>query len=302
MINYREIFFKIEHAEQGRCIGIKPKILVFIFSILLFCLGSTDVSAAANWYKYGPVIHACGKYHGYTYTNSREALLNTLKKRKFQKKLPIEIDFMLTSDGVPVCVHDWGDFNRCNKIRSNRRMSLKEFKKRHTLGKNTPMTAIEAINIMEKTGNAYLVIDTKETGLKIYRKLVYFCKKTGHSSFLNRMIVQLYHFEDYKKIHSIYPFKHWVFSAYKVGCKNPGQIKNIIKKVQALRLDALVMPYTSFAIKKNSHYVLHSRNIKAANTNRRVPLIVHTINNKNYYKTLKKFRINEIYTDDVNMR
>lgn len=296
MTHYKKLLFRTNHSKVA-----KPTALLFLFSLIFFCFGGLKASAMANWHKYGPVIHACGEYNGYSYTNSKEALQNTLKARRFQKKLPIEIDFMLTSDGVPVCIHDWRHFNHNNKISSNRRMSLKEFLQYRAPGGLTPMTAKEAINIMAKTRNAYLVIDTKENGFKIYKKLAYICKRTGHSSFLKRIIVQLYHFEDYERIKRIYPFKHWLFTAYKVGCSTPKQIKNIVRKVQELKLDALVMPYTSFARANNNHYVMKDKNIKAVNSHRHVPLIIHTINSRRLYYALKKNRINGVYTDKVNM-
>ena len=277
---------------------IKSKILMILFSFVFLCFLKCDASAA-NWYKYGPVIHACGAIKGYDYTNSKEALLNTLKVRKSQQKLPIEVDFMLTSDGVPVCLHDCGHFNHSNGINSNRRMSLKEFKKSHTKGNLTPMTAKEAIDIMAKSRNAYLVIDTKETEPKIYRELVKACKATEHTSFLNRIVVQLYYYKDYKKIKAVYPFKHWLFSTYKIDCWTPSQIKNIVKKTQQMKLDALVMPYTAFAIKINTHYKMKDKNLMAVNTNRHIPLIIHTVNSKRLYYALRANRVISIYTDDV---
>ena len=280
--------------------GKKTKLMLVLFSFVFICLWKTNVSAAANWYKYGPVIHACGAYKGYDYTNSREALLNTLKVRKSQKKLPIEIDFMLTSDGVPVCTHDWTHHNHSNGKNSSRRMTVNGFKKSHTKGGLTTMTARQAIDIMARTSNAYLVVDTKEDKTEIYKKLVKACRDSGHPSFLNRIIIQLYHFDDYNKIKKVYPFKHWLFSAYKVGCSTPKQIKNIVKKSQALKLDALVMPYTSFAKKVNTHFKMRDDNFIAVNRGRHIPLIIHTVNSRRLYNALRLNKVNGIYTDAPN--
>ena len=278
----------------------KTKLFFFLLFFVLICFGKINVSANSNWHKYGPVIHACGEYQGYNYTNSKEALLNTLKVRKTQKKLPIEIDFMLTSDGVPVCVHDWTHHNHSNSKNSNRRLSLHAFKKSHTKGGFTPMTARQAIDILAKTRNAYLVIDTKEEKNDIYKKLVKVCRDSGHPSFLKRIIIQLYHFEDYQKIKRTYPFSHWLFSAYKVGCSTPKQIKNIVKKTQKLKLDALVMPYTSFVKENKNHYRMRDNNITAVNRGRHTPLIIHTINSRRLYNALRLNKINGIYTDNPN--
>lgn len=278
---------------------MKTTIILSLLSCLCIFFWSTHVSAAADWYKYGPVIHACGRYHGYAYTNSKEALKNTLKAKRNLRKVPIEVDFMLTSDGFPVCVHDWESYNRNNGIRSGKRMSLKKFKKSHTKGGFTPMTAWNALGILGKYKNAYLVIDTKEENIDIYRKLVVACKETGYRDLLNRFIIQLYHFEDYKKIKKIYPFKHWLFTAYKVGCNTPGQIRTIVKKTQKLKLDALVMPYTSFLRYRNHRYSFKYKNLRAVNKKRRVPLICHTINSNIIARALYRNKFNGIYTDRV---
>ena len=287
------------YSQMGTQNSTKLKVLMVLLSFIFICFWGRDASAAATWYKYGPVIHACGAYHGYTYTNSKEALLHTLKVRKSRRKLPIEVDFILTSDGVPVCIHDWSHYNHSNGINSNKRMSLKQFKRSHTKGKLTPMTAEEAIDIMAKTKNAYLVIDTKETGVKIYRELVKVCRKRGHSSFLNRMIIQLYYYKDYKRIKRVYPFKHWLFSTYKIDCWSPAKIKKIVKKVQKMKLDALVMPYNVFAKKINTHYKMKDHNLRAVNTNRHIPLIIHTVNSRRLYYALRRNRVNGMYTDDI---
>ena len=278
---------------------IKFKSLMILLSFVFICFWGRDVSASTDWYKYGPVIHACGAIKGHEYTNSKEALYNTLKVRKSQRKLPIEVDFMLTSDGVPVCVHDWRHYNRNNGINSNRRMSLKRFKKSHTRGNLTPMTAEQAIDMMARTPNAYLVIDTKETNPAIYRELVKICKKRGHSAFLRRMIVQIYHYEDYKRIKSVYHFKHWLFSTYKIDCWTPGKIIQIVKKVQKMKMDALVMPYTVFTKKVHNHYKMEDRNVLAVNYKRKIPLIIHTINSRRLYKALHLNMVNGFFTDDV---
>ena len=286
------------HPESERLFFTKLRFLMLIFSFAFICLWTSNVSAA-DWYKYGPVIHACGAYKGYNYTNSKEALVNTLRTRRNLRKLPIEIDFMFTSDGVPVCVHDWEHYNHSNGINSRRRMSLKEFKASHTKGRLTPMTAEEAIQLITKCRNTYLVIDTKETGVRMYKKLVKICKKTGHRAFLKRIIIQLYNFQDYKKIKKVYPFKHWLFSSYKVPCWTPREIKIIVKRVQKMKLDVLVMPYTVFAAKVNNHYKMKDRNIRAVNTNRRIPLITHTVNSRRLYNALRKNGVNGIYTDNI---
>ena len=161
------------------------------------------------------------------------------------------------------------------------------------------MTAWNAFEIMGKYKNAYLVIDTKEKDLSIYRKLVTACKETGHRDFLNRFVVQLYHFEDYKKIKRIHPFRHWLFTSYKVGCRTPNQIRNIVKKTQRLKLDVLVMPYTSFVKIRNHRYSLIYKNIQAVSEKSSVPLICHTINSNNIANSLYRNRFNGIYTDHV---
>lgn len=59
-----------------------------------------------EWFADYPLIHhAGGGIEGNTYTNSVEALENTL--RKYPDKCVVEIDFLRTSDGELVCCHGW---------------------------------------------------------------------------------------------------------------------------------------------------------------------------------------------------
>ena len=66
-----------------------------------------------------------------------------------------------------------------------------------------------------------------------------------------------------------------------------------------MKLDVLVMPYTVFAAKVNNHYKMKERNIRAVNTNRRIPLITHTVNSRRLNNALRKNGVNGMYTDNI---
>ena len=73
--------------------------LIFFFTIfiILFCGKS----------EHHYIAHAGGAIDGIRYTNSKEAILNSISKgAKY-----IELDLSLTRDGKLVAVHDWHWFN-----------------------------------------------------------------------------------------------------------------------------------------------------------------------------------------------
>jgi hypothetical protein len=83
------------------------------------------------------IAHAGGMIDSVTYTNSREALENSIAEGyKY-----IELDLSLTKDSVLVCSHDFDEFPEGHVPTAD------EFLASHYAGKFTPMTLAKAIEI-----------------------------------------------------------------------------------------------------------------------------------------------------------
>lgn len=156
------------------------------------------------WYQRCSLIHhAGGGIEGNTYTNSKEAVEQTLKENP--GACAIEMDFLLTSDEVLVCAHRWKDsYWQCEET-----PTLEEFLSWKIQGKYTPLTAEMLIEIMAENPDMYLITDTKEVpdrSLKyVIGKLLDLCE--GDQSLLDRIVVQIYYGEEKREIQESYPLK-----------------------------------------------------------------------------------------------
>jgi len=118
-------------------------ILYGVLSLPLKVEGRVDLSDSSYY-----IAHAGGGIDGHTYTNSKEALLQSLDKGyKF-----IELDFCLTSDDQLVCAHGPSVYNRMTNVvygQLDVMPDLNSFKMRSIYGMYTPLTAQEVLEIMK---------------------------------------------------------------------------------------------------------------------------------------------------------
>ncbi len=163
-----------------------------------------------EWFAEAPMIyHAGGEIHGSLYTNSREAVEETLSEGNFF----IEIDLRYTSDGHLVCAHDWLDVYPvdCDP-------TLEEFLNTRIQGRFTPMTAADLIQIMRENPRMYLVTDIKgEDITQPIADLVALAEEDP--AILERVIIQLYTGREKPAIKEIYPFRdsQFLFTLYEWG-------------------------------------------------------------------------------------
>lgn len=163
-----------------------------------------------EWFLDAPMIyHAGGEIHGNCYTNSREAVEETLS----EGQTFIEIDFRYTSDGHLVCAHSWPDV-----YTKNYQPTLEEFLSCKIQGKFTPMTAEDLIDILKENPNMYLVTDVKEENLAEVVAVL-----AGYAEFdpdvLSRFIIQLYTPGQKASVLEVYPFHdaQFLFTLYEWG-------------------------------------------------------------------------------------
>lgn len=185
---------------------------------------NAELSADA-WYNQSRLIyHAGGGIDGLSYTNSAEALEETLNNNR---RL-VEVDFGYTTDGELVCVHYWSNISK-----EDAPLSLAEFEAASVCGKYTPMTAAMLIGYMEQYEDMYLVIDTKELdGVSVVRDLIELCG--GNADIAERFVIQLYDKGIKAQMQAIYPFgdDNFLFTAYKFGPSRFAEIMEICYEEQ----------------------------------------------------------------------
>ena len=134
------------------------------------------------------IAHAGGMIGGYIYTNSREAVEQSIADGiSF-----IELDLAFTEDSQLVCLHDWALFNRITTgEESDTPMSLHSFRTQKICGKFTPLTADDVLQIWNEHPYLWLVTD-KISQPEIIEK--YF------SPIKSRTIVECFTKEDYRAL------------------------------------------------------------------------------------------------------
>lgn len=164
-----------------------------------------------EWFIDHPLIyHAGGEIDGKTYTNSLEAITQTLSEEQYI----IEIDFQYTSDNQLVCAHTWLDV-----YPEDYQPTLEEFLSSKIQGEYTPLSATDLINIMRSNPKMHVVIDIKEPE-NICTFLSDLVSLAEEDSFvLDRFIIQLYTGREKSSIQAIYPFhdSQFLFTIYTWG-------------------------------------------------------------------------------------
>lgn len=251
------------------------KNILYIIVLMIFILSDNTVSAK-DWTDSKRIIHATGGINNTPYTNSLDALKKTIKRGE---KI-VEIDFTFTKDGVLVCNH------ACqNKI------TLKKFQSKKVNGIYTPLTANEAIKRLVKAGNIYLVVDAKDADIKrVYKELNDLCVKQGSKgkAYRKMIIPQLYKKSDYKKVKSVYPYKNYIFTMYKLIKTTPIEscVNGVIKFCKKNGISVLTIEkakVTSEIVEK-----ANAAGIKVA---------THTVNDYSEYEYFKNMGVDIIYTD-----
>lgn len=114
--------------------------------IIVFVLLSINIQYVFGQQMPQPIAHALGCIGGNIYTNSREAMINSIEKG--YKYLEVDIDS--TSDGIFIASHDWELFNEItdhNELKDSM-ASYEDFKQRKIYNTYTPITIQEVVDTL----------------------------------------------------------------------------------------------------------------------------------------------------------
>ena len=198
----------------------------------------TDYPAIAYtegaWYETMPLIyHGGGGLSGYNYTNSKEALEETLAEGHRH----VEIDFLYTADKELACAHYWSSLYDDDVTVP----TLEEFKEHKIFGKFTTMTAEDLIGYMAEYKDLYIIIDTKEENYTaVIEDLVRL--SSFDTAITDRFVIQLYEDGAKAKMQEIYPFEddNFLFTTYKYGTEFENKLMNICYEEN---IAVIVIPY-----------------------------------------------------------
>jgi glycerophosphoryl diester phosphodiesterase len=222
--------------------------------------------------RYSLIAHAGGGIDNYTYTNSEEALNNSIKKG-FSL---IELDMIETSDNQLVAAHDWKLFRKISSCCKDEIPDLNEFNSSVILNKYTPLDTNKINEIFEKNKKLILVID-KTNNFDLINSSFTFDQ--------SRIIVEIFGRDNYLR-------------AIRKGIKNPlysasiehrDDEKNFINKY-----DIKMIAISSSDFIKNKKYFENLKNKKGT------IIFLYTTNDHNFVDSSRDI-IDAFYTDFIDI-
>ena len=195
------------------------------------------------WYTTERLIyHACGGIDGISYTNSREAMESTLAAGN----MFIEVDFLYTTDGHLVCLHNWTDMLPRWKYKDLKRKykdkedqipetkyTLDQFLDKKVKDNFSGLTAADIVSYMKEYPELYIIVDTKEENpVAVIADLLKLCD--FQADIADRFIIQLYDRGQREKILELYPFprENFLFTCYKFDPLRVDEILELCREEQ----------------------------------------------------------------------
>ena len=224
------------------------------------------------------IIHASGEIDSKTSTNSKEALRNAYANGN---RL-IELDFCFTSDGIPVCIHDWNEAVLPGTIK-HKPSSLDSFVSNKIYGKFTPMTLQDVADFMTLYEDLFIVSDVKDENLD-------FCSYVAenYKELQDRFVIQVYSEDEYMSVYNL-GFKNIIFTLYNLDWETKTSPYYLVAFSRQYPIYAFTFPHELCAIEGYIEKMLEGE----------VPLFVHTVNDKELQEKYFDMGISGIYTDNV---
>lgn len=207
-----------------------------------FTLSDYDI-VPLNKYDFNSniIFHAGGGYKGETYTNSRESIIHTISKGG----LYIEVDIQITSDNIPVLIHDWSTIylqRFLNPIKNDlgetQQPSLLEFKSLKSIDKTTQLTLDDLLGILKEYPDVQIITDTKENIFP----LEYI--KNNFPGLMNNFIPQIYNREMFFSVQAL-GFDKIIYTLYRD--KSDPTTKEIVLFSEATNITAVTYPHDTIS-------------------------------------------------------
>ena len=169
------------------------------------------------------VAHAFGEIDGVFYTDTRDAFLLNYQ-RGFRT---FEVDLVLLEDGSAFCAHDGAEW-MYGLVKPFAETTAAELAGRLCLGKYTPLTGSDLLDLIDQYTDACFLLDAKRTtrdsNHAILEALVSEAKER-HLAVLDRMIPHTFGPEDLWEVANIHPFRHYWAAVSSFRCnfdRSPG--------------------------------------------------------------------------------
>lgn len=235
-----------------------------------------------SWYSDCHMVrHAGGGLENRSYLNCAEAIEESA--RLFKRPV-IELDFCRTYDGGIILLHDFASIGIADMTINNGGGGIyrADFMNLKISGQYTPLDLESLFAIMDAHKEIRIIVDGS---IDIIPDIINAAKKVD-CGILKRFIIQLYGYDDYKKIESMYHFEDYIFTLYSSGL----YIWNF-KEIVAFCLDNNIPVVTM-----PKEYVRNRRTLSIFNKYN-IKVFAHTVNDSNLWKKLQNMGVWGIYTD-----
>lgn len=221
------------------------------------------------------IIHAGGEIGGMLGSNSLEALNATYEKGY----RVIEMDFVLSSDGHPVCLHDWSSYY--SDTLTFVPVTKSEFESTKIFNQYTSVTLDSLVAWMKAHADVYIVTDIKENNVEVLRNIA-----AEHPEIISRIIPQIYQYSEYLPVRAL-GYSNIVLTLYCLPTYND---KTNGKYNSSFALKNGLLAVTSDATLAKESFV-------KAFTSAGVPLYVHTVNDEAEQQRYFDMGVTGVYTD-----
>jgi glycerophosphoryl diester phosphodiesterase len=222
------------------------------------------------------VAHAGGAFGKQTYTNSFEAMEQSLQRGIDY----LEIDFVFTSDQRLVCLHDWEDnFRRSFGYPVTEPLTLEQFEaavRSNTKFKNCTLGSLAGW--MKRNPSAVIVTDVRGD----FREAMRLISQTL-PDFQHRVIPQIYQPSQHSLLGDL-GFRSFIWTLYRYR----GTDQDVFRTVLSWE--------PPFAVTMPKHRAKEGGLLSALKANR-IPAYVHTVNSSGELAQLRNLGVTEIYTD-----
>ena len=229
----------------------------------------------------GEIIHAGGRVfdnegNAYSYTNSLESVTNCVR----QGSPFVELDFQLTTDGHPVCVHSWNALLDENGSCSEEALSLDEFKERKMMGVFTPMTLDDLAALMEESPGMYIIADIRGKLAPCLKSIL-----AAYPGLRDRFIIQIYHEKQYETVYAM-GFHRIIYTLYRTS-----EEEHSLERLRRFSGRSILLGITMRTA------IFYQDDLHAGLLGLNLPLFVHTIDNEDEKKQLQSDGAAAIYTN-----
>ena len=277
---------------------IAAALIMTVFSVMVSCDHRVDPEETAESgtaetlesvrerIKY--IIHGAGKLAGHNLYGESKYFTCSNSMEGFRQCLDagcefVETDFSFTSDGELVCIHDWYPSYSDDIEFEGDVLSLDSFLNTRIFRQYTPVSLDMLAEILVNNRGLYIITDIKDDNIA---GLKYIAEK--HPDLRNRFIAQIYSESEYGPVREL-GFEYIIYTLYRLDWNSKVDTESHCRFASENPLAGITFSYELCEVPG------FLDGMKEAG----VPLLIHTVNDREEQNRYFEMGIQGIYTDEV---